>query len=157
MDLTPATGAVKVLIVEDEPSIAELYTHVLEKAGMQVKVVQGAVEALTVLQAEAYNAMLLDLMMPKVNGLEFMKSLQIYQKSNNMKIIIVSNVDQESVIKQAYQLGAQSYLIKAEVAPTQLPQLVKNLLNPTTTNQPIQGERRSQGFLSKLFSNIKKN
>lgn len=158
MDTNPNPGVLKILIVEDEPSIAELYTHVLSKAGYQIKVVSGAVDALSTLQTETFQVMFLDLMMPKVNGLEFLKSLQIYQKNNNMKILVLSNVDQESVIKQAYELGAQSYLIKSEVAPTQLVQIVKNALNPAgAPGQAIQGERKSIGFLSKIFGSLKKN
>lgn len=141
------TGSLKILLVEDEASIAELYVHVLEKNGMSVKAISDPVQVVQVLQAESFDVMLLDLMMPKVNGLELMKSPPVLQTKDKMKIIVLTNIEQESIIKEAYALGASGYVVKAKLAPEQLASVIKDTLNP-----PVPGEKKPvNGWFSKLF------
>lgn len=149
MDLGKPTerGSIKILLVEDEASIAELYVHVLEKNGMSVKAISDPVQVVQVLQAESFDVMLLDLMMPKVNGLELMKSPPVLQTKDKMKIIVLTNLEQESIIKEAYALGASGYVVKAKLAPEQLVTVIKDTLNP-----PVPGEKKSvDGWFNKFF------
>jgi len=139
--------SIKILLVEDETSIAELYVHVLEKNGMTVKAISDPVQVVQVLESEAFDVMLLDLMMPKVNGLELMKSPPVIQAKEKMKIIVLTNLEQESIIKEAYALGASGYVVKAKLAPEQLITVIKDTINPS-----VPGEKKPvDGWFNKLF------
>lgn len=121
MDQATTTSAKKVLCIEDEHFIGELYARALSKGGYQVKVVVDGSEGLKEAQTNQYDIILLDLMVPNITGMEILKQLRDpSQPALKAKIIITTNLEQKEETRTAIEQQADGYLIKAEVTPKQL-------------------------------------
>lgn len=118
----------KILIVEDEPALNDAYQTILRKEGYDVTVAFDGSEALELVKTFEPQLILLDLRMPKVSGIEFLKKYQAATKHPSVKIIVFSNLDAQKDIDAAYQLGAQRYMLKAWASPNELVKLVKETL-----------------------------
>ncbi len=118
----------KILLVEDEDFIRDLYVRQLSKAGFAVKAVADGQSALTALKEEAFDLLLLDIMLPGMNGLQVLREFKTQNPNSKMITILLTNLGQEAVIKEGFELGAQAYLIKASYTPDQVVNEVKNAL-----------------------------
>ena len=119
----------KILLVEDEDFIRELYTRQLTKAGFLVKSVADGQAGLALLKTEQFDLMLLDIMLPGMNGLQVLREFKTQNPNAPMRTILLTNLGQEAVIKEGFELGAQAYLIKASYTPDQVVNEVKNALS----------------------------
>jgi DNA-binding response OmpR family regulator len=126
----------KILLIEDEQLIRELYARQLSKANFYVKAVGSAEEGLAELKKETFNLLLLDIMLPGMNGLQMLRQYKLENPTSQLIVILLTNLGQESVIKEGFELGAQAYIIKSSYTPDQVVQEVKNSLeskqNPAT-------------------------
>lgn len=120
---------IKILIVEDERALNEAYQMVLEAEGYNIFAAYDGEEALDMTKDMEPDLILLDLRMPKVGGIEFLKKYEPSDKHPNVKIIIFSNLDTQSEIDEAYKLGAQKYILKAWASPKELVRLVEEVLS----------------------------
>lgn len=118
----------KILLVEDEDFIRELYTRQLTKAGFTVKSAANGQTGLEMLKNETFDLLLLDIMLPGINGLQLLREFKTQNPNSQMITILLTNLGQESVIKEGFELGAQAYLIKASYTPDQVVNEVKNAL-----------------------------
>ncbi len=131
----------KILLVEDEDFIRELYVRQLTKAGFQVKSAVDGTSGLETLKAETFDLLLLDIMLPGMNGLQLLREFKTNNPTSPMITILLTNLGQEAVIKEGFELGAQAYLIKASYTPDQVVSEVKNALGggqPIPPPNPIQ-------------------
>lgn len=117
----------KILLVEDETDIRELYQRQMVKAGFNVTAVPDGQSALDVLKNDSFDLMLLDIMLPGLNGLQVLKDFKTNNPNSPMKVIIVSNLGQDNVIKEGFNLGAIAYLVKVAYTPDQIVDEVKKL------------------------------
>jgi CheY-like chemotaxis protein len=124
--IKPATATV--LIVEDENMLNEAYQVVLKSAGYKVLTAFDGKEALEVLEHHKADVILLDLRMPVLDGVGFLEAYQPKKRDNPPKIVVFSNFDMQKEIDQAYDLGADKYMLKAWASPKELLQLIGNLL-----------------------------
>lgn len=118
----------KILIVEDEQSLNEAYQMVLESEGYEIHAAYDGEQALKITEKIEPDLILLDLRMPKVGGIEFLKQYEASTKHPNVKIVIFSNLDTQKEIEEAYKLGAQKYILKAWASPKELVRLVEEIL-----------------------------
>ena len=125
----------KILLVEDDDLIRELYARQLTKAGLWVKAVATGEEGLEELGKETFELLLLDIMLPGMNGLQMLKQYKTKNPKSDMKIVLLTNLGQESIIKEGFDMGAQAYLIKASYSPEQVVEEVKNVLVGTAAPQ----------------------
>ena len=102
----------KILIVEDETFISSLVKARLEKEGFEVVQAFDGEEGLRLLKAEKPDLIILDLIMPKSSGFELMEQLNINVEFNQIPLMILSNLAQESDIQKAKNLGAREFFIK---------------------------------------------
>src|SRR3989344_7371918 len=132
----------KILVVEDEAFIADLYSRQLTLAGFSVKVASDGLTGLKTLEADQYDLLLLDIMLPGLNGLELLKQWRAKSPQSSMPVLLLTNLGQDAVIKEGFELGAQGYLIKASYTPTQIVNEVQNALagkqagSPNPSQQP---------------------
>ena len=136
-------AAKKILLVEDEDFIRELYTRQLTKAGFSVKSAVDGQSGLNTLKSEQFDLLLLDIMLPGMNGLQLLREFKTQNPNSPMITILLTNLGQEAVIKEGFELGAQAYLIKASYTPDQVVNEVKNALfggQPTPPPNPIPAE-----------------
>lgn len=129
MTETKKTSSATILIVEDENMLNEAYQVVLKSAGYKVLSAFDGKEALEILQKNSVDAILLDLRMPVLDGVGFLEAYQPKTQKKPPKIVIFSNFDMQKEIDQAYELGADKYMLKAWASPKELLQLIANLLN----------------------------
>ncbi len=120
--------AKKILLVEDEDFIRELYARQLAKAGFLIKTAVDGQSGLEVLKNETFDLLLLDIMLPGMNGLQLLREFKTKNPSSSMITILLTNLGQEAVIKEGFELGAQAYLIKASYTPDQVVNEVRNAL-----------------------------
>lgn len=109
------------MIVDDDQYIRELYDEVLRDEGFETETAVDGEEGLAKLQRGGYNLVLLDVMMPKLDGLKVLENLsQNKPLTPNGPIILLTNLGHDPIIKEALNKGATSYLIKADLTPDQL-------------------------------------
>ena len=134
----------KILLVEDEDFIRELYVRQLTKEGFQVQSAPDGQTGLNLLAQGQYDLLLLDIMLPGMNGLQLLREFKTKNPASPMITILLTNLGQEAVIKEGFELGAQAYLIKASYTPDQVVTEVKNALGggqppvPPPTGTPTQ-------------------
>lgn len=119
----------KVLCVEDEHFISELYARALTKAGYQVDVQLDGQKGLAAAQTDKYDIILLDLMIPNITGIEVLRTLRDPVKTPKMhaKIIITTNLEQRDDIRADIESHADGYLVKAEITPHELVDFLSRL------------------------------
>ncbi len=115
-----------ILIIEDDTFISELYQRALRKSGYNVSVALGGVEGQTMALTGDYDLILLDIMVPEINGIEILKKLRSPSVTNlaNCKIIITTNLDQDESARAEVEALADGYLIKADVTPKKLVEII---------------------------------
>jgi two-component system sensor histidine kinase and response regulator WspE len=122
------SGNKRILIVEDDHDLRELYAEILRDEGYEVDESADGESGLEHIESEHYDLILLDIMLPKKDGLELLKQVRSTERQNTSKIVLLTNLDRESVIKEGFQEGADGYIIKSEVDPGALIQEVKAFL-----------------------------
>ena len=105
-----------VLVVEDDMLLVQAYKIKLEKEGMETLVATSGKEALAFLEKDPPNVVLLDLLLPGLNGFEFLSAVRKNEKWKSVPVIILTNLTQsEENLKIAKDLGAVDYIVKAEI------------------------------------------
>ncbi len=118
----------KVLIVEDEPMLRMTYKIILSTDGHEIiEAVDGKV-GLEKLKESKPDVVLLDINMPNIDGIEFLRRAHIAKKYPNTTVIVFSNLEQTNQLNEAYALGADRYVLKASVSPKELTKLVREVL-----------------------------
>ena len=118
----------RILIVEDEVTLNEAYQLILEQQGYEVAVAFNGQEALEVTKNFNPDLILLDLRMPVMDGVEFLRAYDAPGKHPNVKVVVFSNYDMQKEIDEAYKLGAVRYILKAWASPKELLQVVEHTL-----------------------------
>lgn len=120
--------AEKILVVEDDLLLSGLYTDILTSEGYRVDTARDGEEALRKIKLGGYNLVLLDIILPKIDGLEVMKQIQASPPQNpNKCVVFLTNLDKDDEIKAALKLG-QGYLIKSQITPGNLIEEIKTYL-----------------------------
>lgn len=116
-----------ILIVEDDLALNEAYKTILEMADYEVYTAFDGKEALQVAEQHPPVIIFLDLRMPVMDGIGFLQNYQPKQKHADVRIVVFSNYDMQAEVDQAYELGAQRYVLKAMASPKELLKIVKDL------------------------------
>jgi DNA-binding response OmpR family regulator len=118
-----------VLVIEDEPFISELYARALSKGGYQVATIADGAQALTEAEKNTYDIILLDLMVPNLNGIEILRALRDPARVPPIKakIIITTNLEQREDVRADIEKQADGYLVKAELTPHELVAFLDNI------------------------------
>lgn len=118
-----------VLIVEDDSDLREAYVMILESEGIDVYSAENGQQALNLLEKQGDPGVIfLDLRMPVMDGLEFLKKYDA-PKHEHTEVVVFSNYDAKHEIDDAYELGAQRYVLKARAAPKELIRIVRTILS----------------------------
>lgn len=108
----------KILFIEDFPVIQNLYGDYLKDNGFDVDLASDGKEGLEKVKGATYDFVLVDLLLPNVNGIEFLEKFS--DRPANTKVIVLSDFNEPKTYERAHQLGISGYLIKAENTPSQL-------------------------------------
>ncbi len=124
-----ADEAKKVMLVEDDRFLSSLIKARLEKDGFSVTQAFDGEQAIELLQgADRPNLVILDLIMPKTNGFEVLKTISMTPGLEQVPVIIVSNLAQDSDIEKARELGAKEYFVKVKISIDDLVDKIKSLV-----------------------------
>lgn len=121
----------KILIVEDEASLRFVYSEYLDMEGFEVIQAEDGREALDLVKTNPdIDVILLDLMIPKIDGIKVLEKIRSNPKNKSIKIFVMTVLSREKVIKEAFDLGADGYLIKDSLTPDQIKEEIISLLEP---------------------------
>lgn len=115
----------KVLIIEDDITLQEAYSFILKTGGLDVRSAFNGAEGLNIATAEIFDTILLDIHMPVMDGIEFLKRYQAHKPSDT-KVIVFSNMVEPEIERKALLLGADQCILKASTTPAMILQLVNN-------------------------------
>jgi DNA-binding response OmpR family regulator len=120
----------KILIVEDDLQTIDALAFKLNQKGISASTALNGEEAIERLKREKYDLVLVDILLPKKNGFEVIKEAKTNGRSKDAKIIIFSNLGQEENVEKAMELGANGYIVKADIGINELSnRIIKELMN----------------------------
>ena len=117
-----------ILVVEDEKPLSDAYEMILSAEGYEVEIATDGKQALDHIKKHTPDLILLDLRMPVMSGLEFLREVKLQDNYPNLPVIVFSNYDVQKDIDEAYDLGATRYILKAWAAPKELSRVVSQTL-----------------------------
>lgn len=117
-----------ILLTEDDPFIADIYSTSLKNAGFEISLAADGEECLKKLKEKNFDLILLDLLMPKIDGLTVLKHIKEDLKSKDTPVMILTNIGEKENIEKGIQLGAVDYLIKTNFSPEEIIQKIEKLL-----------------------------
>jgi DNA-binding response OmpR family regulator len=120
--------ASKLLVVEDDEFLSEMYKELLTDEGYDVGVARDGQQGFDMASQGGYDLILLDIMLPKKDGLQILKELQ-EKKVKNGPVVLLTNLGQDSIVKDGLKSGAAGYLIKSSMTPDQVLHEVHVFLN----------------------------
>ena len=118
----------KILLVEDEKLLIDLYKKELEKEGFEVEVAENGIEAEKKLKSQKFDLVLLDILMPKMSGDELLEKIKKERFTEKVPFIVISNFDTPEIRKKVGYLGAKKYILKTDLTPKKLVEIVKKEL-----------------------------
>ena len=125
----PVKQKKKILLVEDDPFIADIYQEKLNRKEFDVKVVNDGREAVTVIKQDKPDILLLDIVLPGIGGWQILRKLKKGGLFKKMKVIVLSNLGQQEEVSKGLEMGAVKYLIKAQFTPAEVAEEIKKIIN----------------------------
>jgi DNA-binding response OmpR family regulator len=119
----------KILFIEDDPLINKIYSTRLKADGHEVFTAENGEEGLKIAMDNNPEIVILDVMMPRVDGFEVLEKLRADERFKLKPIIMYSNLNNEEEIKRAKQMGVTEFVIKANLSPTQMVEKIKQYIN----------------------------
>ena len=117
-----------ILLIEDDPFIVDIYSKKLKEAGFSVGIASDGREALKKLEEKKPDLLILDIVLPNIDGWEFLRKIRNKPSLKDLSVIILSNLSQKSEIEKSKEFGAIRYLVKAYYTPTQVVEEIKTIL-----------------------------
>ncbi len=118
----------KILIVEDDKAVIKPLAAVLRKKKLELLIAADGEAGLEMAQKEAPDLILLDIILPKMNGFEVLEKIRLNRKTKRIPVIILSNLAREGEIEKGISLGADEYFVKTNFSLAKLMGLVEGYL-----------------------------
>jgi two-component system response regulator VicR len=118
----------RILVIEDDRTLRKVYVTILTKEGFEVSAAVDGEEGLALAQKLEPDLILLDMMMPKMSGLDFLRAYELKEKHPKVKVIAFSATEKEEFVVEAPKLGASKYLTKFRFSPKAMVQIVRETL-----------------------------
>lgn len=118
----------KILLIEDEEYVRDLYQRQLGVAGFLVDAVATGTEGLAAIKKNPYDLVLIDILLPDINGIEILKQMKQDPITKNRRAVMLTNLGQDWMVKEGLALGAEKYLLKTGGTLEQIIKEIKDLL-----------------------------
>jgi CheY-like chemotaxis protein len=125
----------KILVVEDDQLMSRVYEKLFSFENYEVFIAKDGAEGLSMAQQQLPTVILLDIMMPKMNGFQVLASLKQNPATSKIPVIILTNLAGKADAEEALTKGAVRYIIKSEQDPTQVVAIVKEIIAGATRNE----------------------
>lgn len=119
----------KVLVIDDDPFILDMYSVKLREAGFSVDTAENGETGMEKFKKESPDVVLLDIVMPNLDGFTILETLRKEKSSPQTKIILLTNLGQKEDVERGNRLGADDYIIKAHFTPSEVVEKVKKILS----------------------------
>ena len=118
----------KILLVEDDPFISEMYTTKFDRAGYDVETAMTGKEGLMKATEWGPDIILLDILIPEMDGFEVLSQVKKNPATSKIPVMMLTNLGQKEDIEKGAALGAAAYVVKAHFTPQEVVDKVKTLL-----------------------------
>ncbi len=118
----------KVLMVDDDEFLLDMYSVKFKENGFEIDVARSGGEALDKIAKAKYDIMLLDIIMPMLDGFEVLARMKRERIAADMPVVVFSNLGQKEDIERGMSLGAKDYIIKAHFTPSEVVEKVKHIV-----------------------------
>ena len=125
------TEPIKIILAEDDSAIAMAYKQGLSYHGFDIVVAVDGREAVAAIQKSPPDILLLDIIMPNMDGFEVLETLRAQPEHVKLPVIVLTNLGQPSDAERVYKLGAKAYLIKANLSLKELVGHIHNAIGST--------------------------
>lgn len=119
---------IKILLAEDDLQLIDMYKKKFELDGFEVLLAEDGKKTLEILEKQTPDIVLLDIMMPEINGIEVLKQIRENPDTKDMLVVMLTNLGNESTAEEIYKYDATDYIVKAEMTPMEVSEKVKELL-----------------------------
>lgn len=120
----------KILLIEDDSLVTRMYQRLFtEDSGFQLIIAKDGQEGLKILKETAPDLILLDIIMPKIDGIEVLKRIKKDEETADIPVLMLTNLNEPTPVADAISLGARGYLVKSNYMPSEVMQQVKDILN----------------------------
>ncbi|MCK5319876.1 response regulator [Candidatus Parcubacteria bacterium] len=126
--MTDKNNPIKILLIEDDPFLLSMYSIKFEAEGFVVVSADDGEKGLEAAKKTDSDIILLDILMPKMNGFEVLEKLKADERTRKIPIILLTNLNQKDEIEKGLILGADDYLIKAHFMPSEVVTRIKKIL-----------------------------
>lgn len=117
-----------ILLVEDDPFLSDIYSTKFEEAGYVVDIAKDGIAAMAKAEGGTYALILLDVVLPKMDGVEVLQQLKKNEKTRAIPVVILSNLGSDEEIKEGLKMGADDYLVKSQFTPSEVVAKINDLL-----------------------------
>ena len=125
----------KILVIEDDPLMSRMYQKVFTFEGYEVEMAADGEDALTKVRTGKPTLILLDIMMPKMNGLQVLEKLKADPDTNAIPVVMLTNLAGQQDVEKALSMGAVKYIVKSEQEPKKVVDMVKEIIAGYTRNE----------------------
>jgi len=124
----------RILLVDDNPTLLDMYKERLEAGGYEVVTASNGQEALSKAVEYLPQCMLLDIMMPKINGFDVLENIRSNNETKNIPVIMLSALVQDSNKEKGIKEGADDYIVKSETIPGEVITKIENVIKKRKEN-----------------------
>lgn len=118
----------KILIVEDDPYVRKFYERLFRNEDYEVLMAESGEQGISMAAEQLPSLILLDIMMPQMNGMQVLEILKSRNETKGITVVMLTNIDDISVIQEAQRKGADGFLVKAYYEPEELREHVESLI-----------------------------
>jgi len=124
----------KILIIEDDKILADMYGLKFKNEGYEILITENGAEGLKLAKTVAPTVILLDVILPQVDGFSILADLKKTETTKDIPVILLTNLGQGSDVAKGEKLGAAGYLTKANTTPDEVMKKIKNILEKKKNN-----------------------
>src|SRR4030042_3203545 len=122
------TNKTKILLIEDDSFLVEMYTTKFELEGFAVVAAEDGKKGLDMIKSENPDIILLDILMPKMDGFVVLDAMKKDKEMADIPVVLLTNLGQKDDVKKGFEKGAVGYLIKAHFMPSEVVDKIKKIL-----------------------------
>ena len=120
----------KILIIEDDPYVQRMYKRMFSHNHYDLILASKGDEGIELARKNNPDVILLDIMLPGKNGLEVLEDLKNSPETKKIPVIMLTNLGDEEVVRQAKNLGADFYMVKADFSPNEVLEMIEKYIKP---------------------------